>query len=204
MIKHLALLTLIATPFLAHAQVDEDAAVAAAKAPAVPLVTYDITGTFPANAPTTRMTAPDAAFYLEFSVPQTIPANPSNQPENFGCLAYNVTFVFEGQVYHPAGNYNRADSGGNLESLGFHTRFGWIGLGTSPGYHTPNLALRVYNPGLLNPEVAVFASGDLGVGTGWYFFFTPKGTTTPYIVTVNLTDLVGRVVVPQSRPLATR
>jgi hypothetical protein len=204
MIKPLLLLTLIATPLL-HAQVDDSQATAVATAASTQtLVTYDITGTFPVNAPTTRMTAPNAAFYLEFSVPQTIPANPSNQPENFGSSACNVTFVFEGQVYHPAGNYSRADSGGNLEFIGLTTRFGGMGLGTSPGYHTPDLALRVYNPGLLNPEVAVFASGDLGVGTGWYFFFTPKGTTSPYIVPISLTDVVGRVVVPQARPLATR
>lgn len=203
MIKHLALLCFLATPFLAPAQVLQDEAATAAATATQPLVTYDITATFPANAPTTKMTAPNAAFYLEFSVPQAIPANPLSEPSGYGCPVSCVTFVFEGQVYRPGGYYSRADSAGNVESLGFTTRVGAISLTTVPGYHTPYLSGRLRDP-QTSAVVARFATGDLGVGTSWYFYFTPKGATSPYFVPISLTDVVGRLVVPQSRPLATR
>src|SRR3954453_20606923 len=104
MIKRLALLTLLATPFLAHAQAPEDAVVAAAATPAVPLVTYDLTGTYPANMPVSRLTAPNAAFVIEISFPQTVPAT-TNSTLNFGAFPVSGSYFFEGRLYRATKGY---------------------------------------------------------------------------------------------------
>src|SRR4051794_15680879 len=123
MIKRLALLTLLATPFLAHAQAPEDEAVAA-KAPSQPLVTYDITGTFPANAPTRLLMAPGSSFLLEITFPQTVPAITIS---TFALAAdiMSGSYSFQGHTYPVVrGSYGVANHDFNYSGISITTPMG--------------------------------------------------------------------------------
>jgi hypothetical protein len=212
MIKSIALLALIATPFLAHAQVDDpQAADVASAASTQTLVTYDLTGTFPANMPVTRLTAPNAAFVIEISFPQTVPAT-TNSTLNFRGNAVSGSYFFAGHLYRAtSGYFFVAAHDLNSHGLSLSTAAGTVSFYTRGINPDPSIGLpfNVYRPVATSenqyPQGSVtFLPGDVGAQPlPWPLTFTNlrgQQIASP----VKITDIVGRVVVPQSRPLATR
>jgi hypothetical protein len=89
--KTVLLASLLAlTPFVATAQpvvYDHD-----------PDVAFDVTGTFPANMPVSRLTAPNAAFLMEVAFEQTPPAFTAGGFELFTGVV-SGSYTFEGHTY---------------------------------------------------------------------------------------------------------
>ncbi|HEY0791271.1 MAG TPA: hypothetical protein VGD78_09425 [Chthoniobacterales bacterium] len=43
-------------------------------------LTFDVSGTYPANFAASKLTAPNTSFLIEFAVKQVVPATPPNTP----------------------------------------------------------------------------------------------------------------------------
>jgi hypothetical protein len=149
-------------------------------------VTFDVSGTYPANFATSKLTAPDAAFLIEFTVKQIVPATPPNSPLFFQTPLIAASYTFKG-VTHPApatSSFFHSDSAGNLDAISLTFTTGTFVLSSNPFFHSPLFATR-------SGANAVFLLGDLGAGQSWHVEYNPNGA--PRVSNpVSVTDVVSR------------
>ncbi len=160
-------------------------------------VTFDISGTYPANTTKSQLTTPNASFLIEFTVKQVVPANPPNEPFYFETPVINASYSFEGVTHSATANssFGRADSGGNTESLTLTFETGTFTLFSIGPEHIPYLSTR-----LGSSTNAEFLVGNLGPGTNWYVSYTPKGAASFYNP-VSVNEVVSRLTSVVIRPL---
>jgi hypothetical protein len=180
------LLTLVAAPVLL-------ATIAGAQE-----VTFDVSGTYPANMPVTKMTAPSASFLLEFTVQESVPATPPNSPLAFQTPILSGSYSFEGQTYPSTATsyFIRSDLSGNLEGFSLHTRFGALNVQSIPASHTPFLSMRNNNT-----ATAMFLTGDLGAGGQWIAGYVPTNRVGGAGGTVTISEVVSRLASPHAAEL---
>ncbi|HEY0792479.1 MAG TPA: hypothetical protein VGD78_15555 [Chthoniobacterales bacterium] len=153
-------------------------------------LTFDVSGTFPANCAKSKLTAPNASFLIEFTVKQLVPATPSPGPLFFQTPLIAASYSFEG-LTHPApstSSFLHSDSAGNLESITLTFKTGTFLLSSTPIFHSPILAMHVGADGR-------FVAGNLGAGLGWRVQYTPIGA--PAVNNpVSVSEVVSRVALP--------
>jgi hypothetical protein len=153
-------------------------------------VTFDVSGTYPANFATSTLTAPNASFLIEFTVKQVVPATPSPGPLFFQTPLLAASYSFEG-LTHPApptSSFTHSDSAGNLEAISLTFQTGTFVLSSSPTFHRPSLSGRSGSNGR-------FVLGDLGAGQSWHVQYTPKGAPSVNNP-VSVTEVVSRPASP--------
>lgn len=149
-------------------------------------LTFDVSGTYPANFATSKLTAPNTSFLIEFTVKQVVPAAPPNTPLFFQTPLIKASYTFEGYT-HPApaaSSFTRANSGGNLEYISLTFNSGTFVLSSNPPFHEPFLSTASGSNG-------VFLLGNLGVGQSWHVEYTPNGAPSVNS-SVKVTDVVSR------------
>jgi hypothetical protein len=185
--------------FLAVAALAMMSAFSAQSAVPIPYVTFDISGTYPANSTNSQLTTPNASFLIEFRVKQVVPANPLNEPFYFETPVFNASYSFEGVTHSATANslFIRSDSGGNAESLALTFDTGTFFLFTEGPEHSPYLSTRL-GSGSTNAE---FLVGNLGPGTNWYVSYTPKAKGAPgFYSPVSVNEVVSRLIPRSIRP----
>jgi hypothetical protein len=156
--------------------------------PVTNYVTFDISGTYPANSTNSQLTTSNASFLLEFTVKQVVPASPPNAPLYFQTPLTNATYSFEGVTYSATANslFTRFNSLGNLESITLTFETGTFVLISTSDQHSPYLSAPLGSSG--NAE---FLVGNLGPGTNWQVMYTPNGASFYNPVSVN--EVVSRL-----------
>jgi hypothetical protein len=157
--------------------------------PVTAYVTFDISGTYPANYTNSQLTTPNSSFLIEFTVKQVVPADPVFLPFFFQTSLIDATYSFEGATYSATVNssYGVDDSGGNIESITLIFETGTLGLSSIPFQHSPYLSTP------LAPSSGEFLVGNLGPGTNWYVEYTPNGA--PSVGNpVSVNEVVSRLV----------
>jgi hypothetical protein len=181
-----------------------------------PLVTFNITGTFPPNAPTRWLMAPNASFLLEITFPQTVPAITDNTFD-LDAAAVSGSLSFEGHTYPiTGGGYSAHNHDLNRRDLSVTTaagRFAFTsgGGGTALGsvngpYVNLPLVPNRPTPTPSNPTPAgsaTFLAIDAGPGGTWQCTFTNRFGQN-FVTLANVLDVVGRLVLPAPQPLAER
>jgi hypothetical protein len=183
--------------FLAVAALAILSAFSAQSAVPIPYVTFDISGTYPANTTNSRLTTPNASFLIEFTVKQVVPANPLNEPFYFETPVFNASYSFEGVTHSATTNssFGRADSGGNAESLTLTFETGTFTLFSIGPEHSPYLSTR-----LGSSTNAEFLVGNLGPGTNWYVAkYAPNGAFR-FENPVSVNEVVSRLIPLSIRP----
>jgi hypothetical protein len=165
--------------------------------PVTNYVTFDVSGTYPANSTNSQLTTSNASFLLEFTVKQVVPASPLNTPFYFQTPLISATYSFEGVTFSATANssFTRADSGGNAESISLTFETGTFSLFSISDQHSPYLSTR-----LGSSTNAEFLVGNLGPGTNWYVVYTPKGEPSLYNP-VSVNEVVSRLTSLLIRPL---
>jgi hypothetical protein len=160
----------------------------------IPYVTFDVSGTYPANSTKSRLTNSNASFLIEFTVKQVVPANPPSEPFYFQTPLINASYSFEGVTHSATANssFTRSASGGNLESIALTFETGTFVLSSAPTFHSPYLSTRVGS----NAE---FLVGNLGPGAPWYVMYAPKGAPSFYNP-VSVNEVVSRLLI-RPKPL---
>ncbi len=186
--------------FLAVAALAILSAFSAQSAVPIPYVTFDISGTYPANSTNSQLTTPNASFLIEFTVKQVVPANPLNEPFYFETPVFNASYSFEGVTHHATtnGSFHRADSGGNAEGITLTLETGTFVIfsGIVPE-HSPYLSTRL-GSGSTDAE---FLVGNLGPGTNWYVAYGPKARGAPgFFSPVSVNEVVSRLIPLSIRP----
>jgi hypothetical protein len=138
-------------------------AITAQAAVPIPYVTFDISGTYPANSTNSQLTNPNTSFLLEFTVKQVVPAYP--EPFYFQTPVLNASYSFEGVTHYATttGSFVRSASGGNAEGIALTFNTDTFVLSTTGPTHSPFLST-----GLGSGSNAEFLVGNLGPGTNWY------------------------------------
>jgi len=172
----LALLTLL-PPAIAHVATAQE-------------VTFDVSGTYPANFATSKLTAPNASFLIEFTVKQIVRASPPDGPLFFQTPLTAASYSFKGVVHlAPAtSSFTRSDSAGNIEAISLKFKTGTFVLSSNPPFHLPVLSER-------SGSNAMFVPGNLGVGRAWHVQYTPNGAPSVNNP-VSVTDVVSRLASP--------
>jgi hypothetical protein len=182
--------------FLAVAALAMMSAFSAQSAVPIPYVTFDISGTYPANSTNSQLTTPNASFLLEFRVKQVVPANPLDVPFYFQTPLVKASYSFEGVTHSATANssFTLSDSGGNVESIALTFETGTFVLYSIPDRHSPYLSTR-----LGSSTNAEFLVGNLGPGTNWQMYYSPKGAPgVSSLVSVN--EVVSRLIPLSIRP----
>jgi hypothetical protein len=165
--------------------------------PVTNYVTFDVSGTYPANSTNSQLTTSNASFLLEFTVKQIVPANPVVQPFFFQTPIISASYSFEGVTYSATANgtFTRNSSGGNIESIELTFETGTFVLSSIPYEHSPYLSTRESSS--TNAE---FLVGNLGPGTNWQVYYAPNGAAS-FSNPVSVNEFVSRLTSLLIRPL---
>jgi len=166
--------------------------------PLTTFVTFDVSGTYPANSTKSQLTTSNASFLIEFTVKQVVPATPLNIPFYFQTPLSHASYSFEGVTYSATASslFTRSDSGGNLESIALTFETGTFVLVSAPIQHTPDLSTRLGS----NAE---FLVGNLGPGTDWTVIYAPNANgARSFYNPVSVNEVVSRLLIrPEPCPI---
>jgi hypothetical protein len=177
--------------FLAVAALAIMSAFSAQSAVPIPYVTFDVSGTYPANTTNSQLTTPNASFLIEFTVKQIVPADPLYFPFYFQTPLIKASYSFEGVTHSATANssFTRSDTDDNGEGIALTFKTGTFVLFNDRPDHSPYLSTRESSS--TNAE---FLVGDLGPGTGWYvIMYAPNGTFR-FENPVSVNEVVSRLI----------
>ena len=147
---------------------------------AEPGTVIDVLGHYGPDAPVTKYSAPNAAFFLEFGIGDQPP-----QPGPFVAPLLYATFAIGGQNYNaliPTSYFYHYGNVLDAIVLGFPDAT--LELYTIPPTHAPLLVTRA-------GALVSFTLGDLGAGTNWVMYGAP--TSGPaFDVLAILPDVISR------------